>query len=79
VISNIGNAPTFGYDATEIHVHTTSTPLAGESVRAALAIKTATVQPDAPAASGTPSSDVTVIVGRDYVADASANEASAQK
>jgi polyisoprenyl-teichoic acid--peptidoglycan teichoic acid transferase len=78
-IESVGNAASFGYDATEIHVHTTSTPLAGESVRAALAIKTATVQPDVPAANGTPASDVTVIVGRDYVAVDPATAAAAQK
>jgi hypothetical protein len=46
-------------------------------VRAALALKTATVQPDATA---NPSgSDVTVIVGRDYDAAAPQNEASTLK
>jgi LCP family protein required for cell wall assembly len=79
LIESVRNAASFGYDATEIHVHTTSTPLAGESVRAALAIKTATVQPDAPAAKVTPGSDVTVIVGRDYVAGVPASDVSAQK
>jgi len=63
-IANVGNAHSFDYDATEIHVHSSATPLAGERVRSALALKTATVRPD-PGASA--ASDVTVIVGRDFV------------
>jgi LCP family protein required for cell wall assembly len=63
VIAGVTNAASFSYDATEIHVHSTAAPLAGERVRSALAIKTATVAPDAvPSAA----SDVTVIVGRDF-------------
>jgi LCP family protein required for cell wall assembly len=63
VIAGVANADSFSYDATEIHVHSASAPLAGERVRTALALRTATVAPDA-----TPSaaSDVTVIVGRDF-------------
>jgi LCP family protein required for cell wall assembly len=78
LIAGVGNADTFNYDATEIHVHSAATPLAGERVRAALAIKTATVQPD-PAANPSPGSDVTVIVGRDYAAAAPQNDTSALK
>jgi len=73
-VASVGNASTFGYDATEIHVHSASAPLAGERVRSALALKTATVQPDAVSASK--STDVTVIVGRDFAAPAQ-KEASA--
>jgi LCP family protein required for cell wall assembly len=77
LIASVGNADAFTYDATQIHVHSAATPLAGERVRAALALKTATVQPDATA---NPSgSDVTVIVGRDYDAAAPQNEASTLK
>jgi len=74
VIAGVANADSFSYDATEIHVHSAATPLAGERVRTALALKTATVAPDA-----TPSaaSDVTVIVGRDFAAAATQKEASA--
>jgi LCP family protein required for cell wall assembly len=78
LVGTVGNADSFTYDATEIHVHSTATPLAGERVRAALAIKTATVQAD-PAAKPAFASDVTVIVGRDYAAAAPQNEASALK
>jgi len=77
-IASVGNADAFNYDATEIHVHSLATPLAGERVRAALAIKTATVRPDA-TANPTPATDVTVIVGRDYAAIAPQTEASALK
>ena len=78
LVDEVGNADSFSYDATEIHVHSTATPLAGERVRAALAIKTATVQPDA-TANPVPRSDVTVIVGRDYAAVPPQTETSALK
>ena len=77
IVEGVGNADSFGYDATEIHVHTTATPLAGERVRSALALRTATVEAD-PAPAVTTLSDVTVIVGRDFAA-APENEASALK
>jgi LCP family protein required for cell wall assembly len=64
VVTDVTNASSFAYDSTEIDVHSASVPLAGERVRSALAIKTATVKPDAtPTAKAT---DVTVIVGRDF-------------
>ncbi len=63
IIASVENAAQFGYDATQILVHSTESPLAGERVRSALALQTATVQPSA----GPATSDVTVIVGRDYV------------
>ncbi len=75
VVQSVANAARFGYDATEIHVHSTMTPLAGERVRSALALQTATVQPDARPST----SDVTVIVGRDYVASVPETHASAAK
>jgi LCP family protein required for cell wall assembly len=78
-IEGVRNADSFAYDATEIHVHTSATPLAGQSILAAIAIKTATVQPDAPSASVTPGSDVTVIVGRDYAALAPPDDAATAK
>jgi len=78
LIASVGNADAFTYDATEIHVHSTATPLAGERVRVALAIKTATVQPDATANPST-GSDVTVIVGRDYAGTAAPTETSSLK
>ncbi|GAC1307662.1 MAG: hypothetical protein NVS2B3_05030 [Vulcanimicrobiaceae bacterium] len=69
IVDRIGNAPTFAYDATEIHLSPKTTPLAGERVRTALAVKTATISPQALAAAATASSAiadvVTVIVGRD--------------
>jgi hypothetical protein len=75
VVDSVANAARFGYDATEIHVHSVLTPLAGERVRTALALATATVQPDArPSAA-----DVTVIVGRDYAATDSERQASTSK
>ena len=67
VIDGIVNADSFTHDATEIRVHSTMSPLAGERVRSALAIKTATVHPEAATPSAAPEvGDVTVIVGRDY-------------
>jgi LCP family protein required for cell wall assembly len=76
VVTRVSNADSFGYDATEIHVHTASVPLAGERVRSALALRSATVRPD-PTPTAKPASDVTVIVGRDFVTPQS--EASAVK
>jgi LCP family protein required for cell wall assembly len=77
VIDGVSNAPSFSYDATEIHVHSTAAPLVGERVRSALALKTATVAPDTLRTA----SDVTVIVGRDFAtpgqppqSEASANQ-----
>ncbi len=74
VIDSIGNAATFAYDATEIRVRDNATPLLGERVRTALALKVAAAGTEtaAPAVAG---SDVTVIVGRD-LADAATVEAS---
>ncbi len=76
VVDSIGNAPSFAYDATEIRVRDNATPLLGERVRTALALKNTTLASDA--ATATPAvagSDVTVIVGRD-LADATTVEAS---
>jgi hypothetical protein len=78
LIASVGNADSFSYPATEIHVHSTATPLAGERIRAALAMKTATVQPDA-TSNPAFASDVTVIVGRDYAAGVPQDQASAHE
>lgn len=70
VVSAVGNAPTFGYETTEIHAHSKVAGV-GELVRQALALPSAQVTGEAvgalPAAT-----DVTVIVGRDYAAAPSA-------
>ncbi len=67
VVSSVANAATFGYEDTEIDVHSATEPLAGERVRDALALKTATIRPDAKPTVAMPvTSDVTVIVGRDF-------------
>jgi hypothetical protein len=75
-IASVANADSFGYDTTEIHVHSAKTPLAGARVQA-LALPTATVGL-AETPSGETGSDVTVIVGKDFVAVLHA-EASAVK
>ena len=74
IVQSVANAATFGYDSTEIRVHSVGSPLAGERVRSALALQTATVQPDAVPST----SDVTVIVGRDYAASNAERPASAE-
>jgi hypothetical protein len=69
VIDSVGNAASFGYDATEIHVRDNATPLFGERVRTALSLQSAALESDsAPAAAAVAASDVTVIIGRDLVA-----------
>jgi LCP family protein required for cell wall assembly len=65
-VVSVSNADSFNYDTTEIHIHSVASPLAGERVRQKLALKFAVVQPDPPSAGASLSSDVTVIVGRDY-------------
>ena len=76
VVDSIGNAPTFAYESTEIHVVGGATPLVGERVRSALALPTATVAPDTSAspdaglAGATLANVVTVIVGRDIARSA---------
>jgi LCP family protein required for cell wall assembly len=82
VVDSVGNAPTFGYDSTEIHSHSLATPLAAERVRTALALKPDTVLADPVQVAHASPGDVTVIVGRDLVssvATAPASEASAVK
>ncbi|MBD5635441.1 MAG: LCP family protein [Candidatus Eremiobacteraeota bacterium] len=76
VVTGVSNAASFAYDSTEIDVHSAAVPLAGERVRTALALKTATVKPDA-TSTARPADDVTVIVGRDFITPQS--EASAVK
>lgn len=75
-IQSVANADRFSYGTTEIHVHSTAQPLAGERVRLAIPLPTVTISPDATAPSKPTASDVTVIVGRDYALP-SAKEASA--
>jgi LCP family protein required for cell wall assembly len=75
-VASIANADSFGYDTTEIHVHSAKTPLAGESLRA-VALPKATVAGDQEPAEDA-DSDVTVIVGKDFVTALHA-EASAAK
>ncbi|HXP94070.1 MAG TPA: LCP family protein [Candidatus Binatia bacterium] len=64
VVSSVGNAPSFGYDTTEIHAHSKIFG-AGDKVKSALTLPNATVSADTatPVAQVT---DVTVIIGRDY-------------
>jgi hypothetical protein len=75
-VASVANADSFGYDTTEIHVHSAKTPLAGDRIQS-LALPKATLGGEQ-----TPSedadTDVTVIVGKDFVAALRA-EASAAK
>jgi LCP family protein required for cell wall assembly len=65
-IASVGDADSFGYDATEIHVRGASPAVVGERIRAALALKSATIDDDP--TPGPSTGDVaTVIVGRDVV------------
>ncbi len=69
VVDAVGNASNFGYETTQIEVHSTQQPLAGEAIRAKLALRTAIVRPEPSPSPG--SGDVTLVVGRDF-ANASA-------
>ncbi len=75
-VASVANADSFGYDTTEIHVHSAKTPLAGDRLQS-LALPKASLGGEQ-----TPSedagTDVTVIVGKDFVAALRA-EASAAK
>lgn len=62
-VAGVTDAPNFGYSTTEIHVHASATPLAGEKVRVAIGLPLATVATDGDSAEPT---DVTVIVGQDF-------------
>jgi len=77
-IDRVGDAKATDHEATEIHVYS-ATPLAGETVLQALPLKSAVVIPETYAATlGTEkTSDVTIIIGRDY--SALQREASAVK
>lgn len=77
VVESVGDAPSYGYDSTEIHVHS-ALALAGERVRSALPVRDAVVQSDVTEPAAPIASDVTVIVGRDY-GKAPQSEASALK
>ena len=88
IVASVANAASFGYETTEIHTHAPIVGL-GERVRAEMAFPAAQIAPDprptttttvAPtttAALTKHPTDVTVIVGRDYVAHLS--EAAAPK
>ena len=77
VVDGVANAPSFTYDATEVHVGSAAAPNAGQRVLMALALPTATLAPQPEASPTAPAGDVTVIVGRDYAA--TGQEASAVK
>jgi LCP family protein required for cell wall assembly len=67
VVDSISNADSFDYDTTVIREHS-KVPGVGEQVRSQIALKTATVTPapQASAKAAADSSDVTVIVGKDF-------------
>ena len=65
VVTDVGNASTLGYEATEIHEHS-KTVGAAARVRSDFAtLDRMTVTPE-PSTSPAPSSDLTIIVGKDY-------------
>ena len=77
-IGEVGDAERSDYNATEIHQHSNVT-FAGAKVRESLppSLRHAAVVPDpaasaSPAATDTPASDVTVIIGSDVIKSASA-------
>ncbi|GAC1391064.1 MAG: hypothetical protein NVSMB31_08270 [Vulcanimicrobiaceae bacterium] len=75
VIGDVGNAPTSDYATTEIHEHTTVT-FAGAKVRSAMnsKLKNVPILSDV-VSSPAPTSDVTIIVGKDFLS-ASSQQAS---
>ncbi|HEY0797837.1 MAG TPA: LCP family protein [Candidatus Baltobacteraceae bacterium] len=77
-IASVADADSFDHDTTEIHVHSTKQPLAGERVRSALALQSAQVSVETATPQASATSDVTVIVGRDF-ATAPEKQASADK
>jgi len=66
-VAAIGNADSFGYDTTEIRVHSPGKPLAGERVRSAIGASGESVSVREPEPNAQAESDVTVIVGRDRI------------
>jgi LCP family protein required for cell wall assembly len=66
VIAAVANAPDYGHDTTEIQTHSAAVPLAGQRVRHALAMPHAIVSPNPSPAPESATSDVTIIVGRDF-------------
>jgi len=65
VVKSVGNADSFGYDVTVIRTHSTTQPLAGERLRSDIRLAQARI---APAPETSPSgTDVTVVIGRDYI------------
>jgi len=82
VVDSVANADTFTYETTVIHEHSATAGVA-ELVRVKLALKTAAVNPlpsPEPSASSTPATtDVTVIVGRDFSAALAASPSKASQ
>jgi hypothetical protein len=80
VVDSVGNADSFGYDTTVIREHSKVAGV-GERVRQDLALKSAAVTP-APSTSPSataPPTDVTVVVGRDFVTALAAQPAASSK
>ena len=70
VVDSVGNADTFGYDATQIRP-ASQVPFVGERVRADLGVPSAVVAPATDTTPG-PHTLVTVIVGKDYASASAA-------
>ncbi len=66
LIAAVANAPDYGHETTEIQTHSATLPLAGQRVRNALRMPHAIVSPNPSPAPNSSTSDVTVIVGRDF-------------
>jgi LCP family protein required for cell wall assembly len=64
VVADVTDADNFNYQTTEIHTHSKQLGV-GQKVQAALHASGATITPD-PVQSGAATTDVTVIVGKDY-------------
>jgi LCP family protein required for cell wall assembly len=66
VVVAVTNAEDFGHETTEIQTHSATLPLAGAKVKAELALPSAVVSPNPSPAPESATSDVTIVVGRDY-------------
>jgi LCP family protein required for cell wall assembly len=66
VVVDIGNADSNSHSITEIQTHSPSVPLAGQRVKSALGLGGAKVSPNPETPPQSASSDVTIVVGRDY-------------
>jgi LCP family protein required for cell wall assembly len=78
-VVGVTNADSFDYNTTEIHVHSSTQPLAGERVRSALHITGESVSIRTPEPEMKKESDVTVIVGRDPIPPLEKQAISAEK